>query len=53
MVTNAGRRTEDLAWFEQKLQEWNSDSSKSSKGKVEMMVMEDWGLVALQGKIVM
>ncbi|KAG9011085.1 Aminomethyltransferase, mitochondrial [Tulasnella sp. JGI-2019a] len=49
VVTNAGRRTEDLAWFEQKLQEWNSDNQGGSKGKVEMKVMEDWGLVALQG----
>ncbi|KAG8973846.1 Aminomethyltransferase, mitochondrial [Tulasnella sp. 425] len=48
VVTNAGRRVEDLAWFEQKLAEWNS-SDKSSSGKVSLEVLDGWGLVALQG----
>ncbi len=46
VVTNAGRRAEDLAWLEQKRDEWNS----SGKPKVELEVLEGWGLVALQGK---
>ncbi|KAG9049354.1 Aminomethyltransferase, mitochondrial [Tulasnella sp. UAMH 9824] len=49
VVTNAGRRVEDLAWFEQKLKEWNA-SDKSSSGKVSLEVLDGWGLVALQGK---
>lgn len=48
VVTNAGRRVEDLAWFDQKIKEWN-DSDKSSSGKVSLEVLENWGLVALQG----
>lgn len=48
-MTNAGRRDRDLAWFKEKLEEWNaSDSAKS--GKVEHEILEDWGLVALQGQ---
>lgn len=49
VVTNAGRRDRDLAWFAQKIDEWNNDSSKSEKGKVEIEVLEGWGLLALQG----
>ena len=49
VVTNAGRRDRDLAWFAQKIDEWNNDSQKSEKGKVEMEVLEGWGLLALQG----
>lgn len=45
VVTNAGRREEDLAWFASKLKEWNEQQSD----KVEHEVLEDWGLVALQG----
>ena len=48
VVTNAGTRDKDLSWFRLHLDEWNS-SDKSSKGKVEMEVMEGWGLIALQG----
>ncbi|KAN0065651.1 Aminomethyltransferase, mitochondrial [Thecaphora frezii] len=44
VVTNAGRRAEDLAWIGDKLKEWNA-----SKAKVEHKVMEEWGLLALQG----
>lgn len=50
VVTNAGRRVEDLAWFEQKLKEWNA-SDKSSSGKVSLEVLDGWGLVALQGLV--
>lgn len=49
VVTNAGRRDRDLEWFKQKVQEWNS-SEKGKDGPVEHEVLEDWGLVALQGK---
>ncbi|KJA22757.1 hypothetical protein HYPSUDRAFT_1083580 [Hypholoma sublateritium FD-334 SS-4] len=48
VVTNAGRRDEDLAWFKQKLEEWNvSDNGKA--GPVEHEILDNWGLVALQG----
>ena len=49
VVTNAGRRDRDLSWFTGKIDEWNSDGQKSEKGKVEMEVLEGWGLLALQG----
>lgn len=49
VVTNAGRRDRDLGWFTQKIEEWNNDSGKSEKGKVEMEILEGWGLLALQG----
>ncbi|PWY99109.1 putative GCV1-glycine decarboxylase, subunit T, mitochondrial [Testicularia cyperi] len=42
VVTNAGCRTEDLAWFKKQLDQWTGD-------KVEHNVMEGWGLLALQG----
>ena len=48
MVTNAGCRDKDLAWFKQKLEEWNT-SEQGKEGPVEHEVLEDWGLVALQG----
>lgn len=48
VVTNAGRRDRDLAHFQAKLEEWNS-SDRAQGGKVEMEVLDGWGLVALQG----
>jgi len=42
VVTNAGRRDEDLAWFAQKIKEWNSQKGKD--GPVEHEVLENWGL---------
>ena len=48
VVTNAGRRDRDLAWFKQKLEEWNA-SEQAKAGPVEHEVLEDWGLLALQG----
>lgn len=42
VVTNAGCRTEDLAWFKKQLDAWTG-------GKVEHEVMDGWGLLALQG----
>ena len=49
VVTNAGRRDRDLAWFAEKINEWNADGSRSEKGKVEVEVLDGWGLLALQG----
>ncbi|KAF9442357.1 glycine cleavage system T protein [Macrolepiota fuliginosa MF-IS2] len=48
VVTNASRRDRDLPWFKQKLEEWNV-GEKGKEGPVEMEVLEDWGLLALQG----
>lgn len=50
VVTNAGRRDVDLPWFRGKLEEWN-ESEKAKEGKVEMEVLENWGLLALQGGV--
>lgn len=47
VVTNAGCRDRDLAWIREKLAEWNA--GKGKEGPVEMEVLEDWGLLALQG----
>lgn len=43
VVTNAGRRTEDLAWIKARLDEWKGES-------VQHDILENWGLVALQGE---
>ncbi|KAF9038663.1 hypothetical protein BJ165DRAFT_1531721 [Panaeolus papilionaceus] len=48
VVTNAGCRDRDLAWFNEKLNEWNA-SEKGKAGPVEHEVLENWGLLALQG----
>ena len=48
VVTNASRRERDLTWFKQKLEEWNA-SEKAQNGRVEMEILENWGLLALQG----
>ncbi|KAG2012054.1 aminomethyltransferase [Coprinopsis cinerea AmutBmut pab1-1] len=48
VVTNAGRRERDLAWIKEKLEEWNN-SEAGKKGPVELEVLENWGLLALQG----
>ncbi|PWO00235.1 glycine cleavage system T protein [Tilletiopsis washingtonensis] len=42
VVTNAGRRTEDLKLFADALKAWQG-------AKLEHEVLENWGLVALQG----
>jgi aminomethyltransferase len=49
VVTNAGRRDRDLAWFREKLQEWNN-SERARDGRVELETLDGWGLVALQGQ---
>lgn len=48
VVTNAGRRVEDLAWFAARLAEWNA-SERAKGGPVEHDVLDGWGLLALQG----
>ncbi|KZT68696.1 glycine cleavage system T protein [Daedalea quercina L-15889] len=48
VVTNAGRRERDLAWFRAKVEEWNA-SERAQVGKVQLEVLEGWGLLALQG----
>lgn len=48
VVTNAGRRAEDLAWFAARLAEWN-DSERAKDGPVEHELLDGWGLLALQG----
>lgn len=50
VVTNAGRRDRDLSHFKQKIEEWNA-SHFSKDGKVELEVLDGWGLLALQGLI--
>lgn len=46
VVTNAGRREEDLQWISERLQDWRKNGDK---GEVEHIVLENQGLVALQG----
>lgn len=48
VVTNAGRREEDLAMFNTKLAEWNA--TREGVDRVQFEVLDGWGLVALQGK---
>ena len=49
VVTNAGRRDRDLAWLRAKLQEWNTADERREGEAVELDVLENWGLLALQG----
>jgi hypothetical protein len=42
--------TSGLPWFRGKLEEWNA-SEKAKEGKVEMEVLDNWGLLALQGGV--
>ena len=50
VVTNAGRRERDLAWFAEKLAEWNAGEKARGEGGVVHEVLDGWGLLALQGK---
>lgn len=50
VVTNAGRRDRDLAWFKEKVEQWNA-SEKGKEGPVEHDVLENWGLLAIQGML--
>ena len=38
-----------MAWFKEKVAEWNKTDLAKEKGGVEHEVLEDWGLLALQG----
>lgn len=43
VVTNAGRRDRDMAWFTERLKD------QETAGKVDWEVLDGWGLLALQG----
>ncbi|SCV73487.1 BQ2448_7413 [Microbotryum intermedium] len=45
LVTNAGRADRDMAWIQSNLEAWNKDHAE----KVEMNILRDAGLIALQG----
>jgi aminomethyltransferase len=47
VVTNAGCREKDLAYFEEQLKEFEKDGGES----VEWEVLDGWGLIALQGPL--
>jgi glycine cleavage system aminomethyltransferase T len=47
IVTNAGRREEDLEYFAKQLKEWNMKQGPDKV--VQHEILEGWGLVALQG----
>lgn len=47
VVTNAGCREKDLAYFTEQLAEFKQNGGE----KVEWEVLEDWGLIALQGPL--
>ncbi|QRW17912.1 glycine cleavage system T protein [Rhizoctonia solani] len=49
VVTNAGRRERDLAWFQEQIEKWNNEEGKGRGKEVNIEVLENWGLVALQG----
>ncbi|KAJ1307504.1 hypothetical protein OPQ81_001603 [Rhizoctonia solani] len=49
VVTNAGRRERDLAWFKEQIEKWNQEEGKGRGKSVSLDVLENWGLVALQG----
>ena len=53
VVTNAGRRDRDLAWFAERLNEWNAGDVARAQGGVEHEVLDGWGLLALQGACVL
>lgn len=47
VVTNAGCREKDLAYFTEQLEEFKKNGGE----KVDWEVLEDWGLIALQGPL--
>ncbi|CAE6515929.1 unnamed protein product [Rhizoctonia solani] len=49
VVTNAGRRERDLAWFKEQIEKWNQEEGKGRRKEVRFEVLDNWGLVALQG----
>lgn len=50
IVTNAGRRDRDLAWFNEQIDLWNKEDGKGRGKEVHIEVLENWGLIALQGE---
>lgn len=51
VVTNAGRRDRDLAWFKSQIEQWNASPYAQQHGAVAHGILDGWGLVALQGKL--
>ncbi|KAF8420361.1 glycine cleavage system T protein [Tirmania nivea] len=49
VVTNAGCREKDLLYFREALRKWKESPTFKEKGEVVHEVLEDWGLIALQG----
>ncbi|QRW03929.1 glycine cleavage system T protein [Ceratobasidium sp. AG-Ba] len=49
IVTNAGRRDRDLAWFNEQIEIWNREDGKGRGKEVHIQVLDNWGLIALQG----
>ena len=47
-MTNAARRDRDIEWIRSKLGEWN-EKHRNTGGTVSLDVLDNWGLVALQG----
>ncbi|KAJ7794571.1 hypothetical protein B0H14DRAFT_3114803 [Mycena olivaceomarginata] len=48
MITKHAEDAATLAWFAARLDEWNA-GEQGKAGKVEMTVLKEWGLLALQG----
>ncbi|KAF9514577.1 hypothetical protein BS47DRAFT_1372254 [Hydnum rufescens UP504] len=48
VVTNASRRDRDIEWIRSKIGEWN-ENHRNSGGIVRLEVLDNWGLVAVQG----
>ncbi|KAH9852002.1 glycine cleavage system T protein [Lenzites betulinus] len=49
VVTNAGRRDRDLAWFKSQIEQWNAGQYAREHGAVSHELLDGWGLLALQG----
>ncbi|QRV89721.1 glycine cleavage system T protein [Ceratobasidium sp. AG-Ba] len=49
IVTNAGRRDRDLTWFNEQIEIWNREDGKGRGKEVHIQVLDNWGLIALQG----
>jgi glycine cleavage system T protein (aminomethyltransferase) len=52
VVTNASRRDRDIEWIRSKIGEWN-EKHRNSGGIVRLEVLDNWGLVAVQGESVL
>lgn len=49
IVTNAGCRDKDLHYFTEALEAWKHSSALKEQGEVVHKVLDNWGLIALQG----